>query len=219
MIKRVFESLTFIQKVQIYLLVPMLFWLLLFGIENILTKPEQEVKYNTKSFETIPKDKIKKILPSEIVQFIEEKTELYTLSLQTIHIKKRLISVEVGGYLQHIKLFLQKIQLHLDLVSYKLVQEQNSIRLYFIVDSEYFFNQAFLQKEFIAKNQKVKHKVYNIKLDAIVRDEVLLDGSWYKQGENYKDSYQIIAIEERFIKVKHLKTNSFFKMELVDESL
>jgi len=219
MIKRVFESLTFIQKVQIYLLVPMLFWLLLFGIENIFAKPKQEIKDNIKSFETIPKDKIKKTLPSEIVQFIEEKIELYTLSLQTIHIKKRLISVEVGGSLQHIKLFLQKIQLHLDLVSYKFLQEQNSVRLYFIVDSEYFFNQTFLQKEFIAKKQKVKHKVHNIKLDAIVRDEVLLDGSWYKQGENYKDSYKIIAIEERFIKVKHLKTNSFLKMELVDESL
>jgi len=218
MIKSLFENLTLVQKVQLYLLVPMLFWLLFFGIETVFSQPRVGIISPKSNFITIEKNKLETTTSSKIVRFIENKIELYKVTLHNIDIKKRLISIRVSGKAKDILSFLQKMQIHLDLISFELLQEKEDLVFHLVVDSEYFFNKELLSKEFFSHTKAQKIKKPHIKLEAIVDNEVLINDIWYKKGASYK-SYQIINIEKNFITLKDTQSQKSFKVDLLNESL
>ena len=220
MIKSLFEKLTWVQKIQLYLLVPMLFWLLFFGIETLFMQSYKNTITLKNNHSTIKKSKLEKTTLSKIVKFIENKIELYKVTLHKVDIKKRVIAIKVSGKKENILSFLQKMQTHLDLISFELLQLKKEFVFHFVVDGKYFFNTELLAKEFLTptniKTQKIK-KLY-IKLEAIIDKEVLIDGVWYKQGARYK-SYKIINIEKSFIILKDIQSQKSFKVDLLNESL
>lgn len=219
MIKKAFENLSLVQKIQLYLLLPMFFWLLLFSIETLLVSPNKGVNFQQKNRVTIDKNKIEKSISAKVINFLEEKIELYSLSLKTINIKTKNISLEVTGGLENSLSFVQKIQIHLKIVSYKLIKNEKDIHLTLHLNSEYFFNKELIDKEFVVASKRSKKHFINLKIDAIVNGEVLLDNLWYKEGEIYKNKYQIIQITQQYIKIKHISTQDSFKVNLSDESL
>lgn len=218
MIRNRFEALKSIQKVQLYLLLPMLLWLLLFSIEDSFLKPNINSSKRTKVSSSINIWKIDKTTTNQIVNFLEKKLEFYKLSLESIDIKQKLISLQVTGSFEQLLSFLQKLQIHLDVVSFKLLQEKERVSFFIQVHNEYFFNKTLLKKEFYMKGENIQYPLEIIKIDAIVDDEVLLKEIWYKKGDSYKH-YKLIKVAKKFIQLQNTQTQQVIKVELADESL
>jgi len=218
MVKNMFESLTTLQKAQVYLLIPMLLWLLLLSLETSFSNPSLITTQKLDKLSSIDQSKIEKITPNKIVNFLEEKVELYKVELEKVHIKQQVISLELKGDFKKLIGFLQKLQLHLNVISFKLKKEKGYIYFYLQIESEYFFNKLFVDKEFYTQDKNIQKKSDPLKIDAIIENEVLLEGLWYKKGLDYKD-YKLIKVEKNYIQLKHNTTDQILKVELVDESI
>lgn len=218
MIKNIFEKSTIIQKIQLYLLVPMLLWLGVFFIEKMMFDGlDSNANDNNRIF-SIEKEKLEKATPKNIVRFLEDKIELYKISLQTINIRQKLIYLEVSGSLENYFLFLQKLQTHLEIVKFTLSQDTKGIPFKIVINSEYFFNKKLLNKEFTMSHSTSSPKIPKIKIDAIVDDEVMIEDQWYKKGTSF-NLYTITEVDKNRVILKDLQSKQVFTIELRDESL
>ena len=217
--KSTFENLTTIQKLQLYLIIPMIFWLLLFLFENyLIVNFKSDSLQKNSSVIDIPKNKIENMSISKIIQYIEQKAKYYKLKIQSIQSKQKTIMVEINGSYLNTLGFLQKIKLHYQIRNFEVIQEEKLTRLYITLNNEYFFNKDSMEKEFSKENIQSKSILIKVKLEAIVGNEVLIDGVWFKQGEIYKQ-YEIIDINNSFIKLQKKEIKQLIKVELNNESL
>lgn len=219
--KNLFENLNFSQKLQLYFIVPMVFWLLLLLLENYIiqdTKKDIENKLTTIDIST---HKIEKVNISEMIYQIQSKGKDYNLKTKSIQRKEKAILVEFDGDYTNILGFLQKIKLHYEIFSFEVLKEKNLTRLHLTINNQYFFNKDSVNKEFNTAKKTIINKVIKqvqIKLEAIIDNEVLIDGLWYKKGETYKQN-KIIDIKRKFIKLQNKATKKVVKMELFNEPL
>jgi len=217
MFRNSFEKLSNVQKVQMYLLVPMFFWLLLFAFESrfsqyFIPKESKKVKINNK----LDSMKIVNSNSKEIVYFLENKLELYDVTLKNLKIDKNTINLELLAEDTKLIGLLQKLQIHLQILSFKFIKKEALYHLQLLINTEYLFNKSALNKEFLKRSKKPN--TIAIKIDAIIDNEVLLNGKWYKKTDTYKEM-EISQIKKNYIYLKDIKTNKIIKVELLNESL
>ena len=212
--RELFENLSFAQKIQLYLLIPMFFWLLLFSYDTyIISNKNTNIQLN--NLINISSKKVKKLLTSKLITFMEEKAKYYQLKINSLKIETGISVIELRGKHSNIFSFLQKIRLHFQTITFKINKQENEYSIYLTVENKYLFNDELNNKEFLVIAGK---NTTNIKLEAIVGKEALIDGTWYQEGAYYQES-KIIKINTNSIKLQNKDTKQISLWELYNESL
>lgn len=214
-----FEKLTFLQKLQLYLLVPMVLWLLFIVYENYIYHYDSTMaNKKTMKSRNLPQlehtNKITKYDLKKSMLFLENKIDIYNLSLHSMQVKKTNIILELFGKFDGLVAILQKIHSHFQIRSFQFLKNDTKQTFIVTIDTKYFFNEELKDKEFIIQN--IQKKL--IKIEAIVDQEVLIGGNWFSKNDFYQN-FKIINIGKDFIDVIDQKTKKQFHMELVDESI
>jgi hypothetical protein len=153
-----------------------------------------------------------------IVNSLEQKAKELDLFIQSININKHCLNMQVDGKFTKLSEFLNYIQLHYRIGRFVLNKEDIDLSL----DVRYFYNEVYTYNKLenlvnpfekkrvitktIVKKTPIKKKTKEIKISAIVLDEVCIDNKWYKK-EQIVLNHKILAIYENTIEVQNMKTN------------
>lgn len=228
--KRYFKKLNLLQKVEIYLLVIIFYGSIIWFFDDIFTELFK-TKQNYKSIKTFQKDiyniKQKVTVKSniEFLNFIESNMIKYNIINKVINLKDNYISIKMQGKFIDIINMLNVISLHtsIKMFSFSKNDISNSVICDIEVKSKYFFNQYKEYKKlqnvpnpFFKETIDDMKKITKLKIGAIVSDEVLIFGDWYKVGDII-NNYKILNIDKNFIKILNIKNNT--KKEIfIDEN-
>jgi len=228
--KRYFKKLNLLQKVEIYLLVIIFYGSIIWFFDDIFTELFK-TKQNDKSIKAFQKDiyniRQKVTLKSniEFLNFIESNMIKYNIINKVINLKDNYINIKMQGKFIDIINMLNVISLHtsIKMFSFSKNDISNSVICDIEVKSKYFFNQYKEYKKlqnvpnpFFKDTINDMKKSTKFKIGAIVSDEVLIFGDWYKVGDSIND-YKILDIDKNFIKIINIKNNT--KKEIfIDEN-
>ena len=232
MLKSNFEQLSFRQKVELYFIVPIFFTIIFIFLQKILIIKEPNIlqKQQQLSVQSLS-DKIVVRNSKEIMDYIETQIAKHDIFIQSTTISNHTISLSINSSFDSLIEFLYILEQHLIIEEFSLDRlEPNSkmIKSRVVFLSEYFVNPN--QKEKIVKNIKNpffheskiivsteentminKSKSTMLQVDAIVTNEVLIQGNWYKKGDIFQ-KIKIVQIDPTVVKVLHQETN---KIEII----
>jgi len=238
MLKSNFEQLPFRQKVELYFIIPIFFTIVFIILQKLLIIKEPSIvqKQQQLSVKSLS-DKIVVKNNKEIMDYIETQIAKHDIFVQSMATSNHNISLSVNSSFDTLIKFLYILEQHLIIEEFSLDRvEPNSkmIKSRVVFLSEYFVNPN--QKEKIVKNIKNpffqeseiivsteenrminKSKSTMLQVDAIVTNEVLIQGDWYKKGDIFQ-KIKIVQIEPTVVKVLHQETNTIEVIRLdIDE--
>ncbi len=238
MLKSNFEQLPFRQKVELYFIVPIFFTIVFIILQKrlIIKEPSIVQKQQQLSVKSLS-DKIVVKNNKEIMDYIETQIAKHDIFVQSMTTSNHNISLSVNSSFDTLIKFLYILEQHLIIEEFSLDRvEPNSkmIKSRVVFLSEYFVNPN--QKEKIVKNIKNpffqeseiivsteentminKSKSTMLQVDAIVTNEVLIQGDWYKKGDIFQ-KIKIVQIDPTVVKVLHQETNKIETIRLdIDE--
>lgn len=217
MLRNRFTQLPFFQKVELYLLVPLLLGLCLYLFNYMLLQNNEQDVIKDQALKTTLK--IDRLDEKELIVFLQDQISRYEITLYTINIDNNKIAFQTFGDYVDIVNFLHKIELHFLVESFKIDQKEGNVELDVTLNRKYFFNKKQIEKNFyMSKEQKQGKQNINIKLTAIIEKSVLIDGLWYKQGDMFQ-GYKIVRVSDDFIQLNNLTSKQEIRVELEDESL
>lgn len=217
MIKDRFAELPFSQKIQLYLLVPLLYALFWIVLESYLLEQSSEHRTFKSNYEK-KREAIIKFTPKKGIGFIEDRLSLYEVELDSLKIEQKLLSIELIGEFQNLLTLLKKLEIHFQIMEFKFIKEEDLTRLYVKINSSHLFNKKLVKKEFQVKSTK-EQTSHTINIEAIVDNEVLIGGKWFKKNDICSDNFKLSYIAQRYVKFIDLTTKKEFKVELLNESL
>lgn len=236
MLKSNFEQLPFRQKVELYFIVPIFFTIIFIFLQKLLIIKEPNIVQQQLSVKSLS-DKIVVKNNKEIMDYIETQIAKHDIFVQAMTTSNHTISLNINSSFDPLIEFLYILEQHLIIEEFSLDRvEPNSkmIKSRVVFLSEYFVNPT--QKEKIVKNiknpffqetktivLKEENTIINksqstmLQVDAIVTNEVLIQGDWYKKGDIFQ-KIKIVQIEPTVVKVLHQETNTIEIIRLdIDE--
>lgn len=233
--KSSFEKLSSIQKIELYLLVLMLYGSIVYFYEDIF--PPKQILDTRNNIELLRYQKELKLLNSKIIKkeelynikSLEDKAKEFNLFIKSLSIDKNCVNMQLRGDFLSLTNFLNYAQLYYHIGQF--VFDKNGVNLH--LNIKYLYNEKYtyikiqdLANPFkkqrikpdilvIKKPQKiVQHK--DIKVMAILLDEVCIDNKWYKKKQ-IVSNYKILAINISEIEVLNMKTNKINILKLNNE--
>ncbi|MCD4758045.1 MAG: hypothetical protein K8R39_07230 [Arcobacteraceae bacterium] len=236
MLKSNFEQLPFRQKVELYFIIPIFFTIIFIFLQKLLIIKEPNIVQQQLSVKSLS-DKIVVKNNKEIMDYIETQIAKHDIFVQAMTTSNHTISLNINSSFDPLIEFLYILEQHLIIEEFSLDRvEPNSkmIKSRVVFLSEYFVNPT--QKEKIVKNiknpffqetktivLKEENTIINksqstmLQVDAIVTNEVLIQGDWYKKGDIFQ-KIKIVQIEPTVVKVLHQETNTIEIIRLdIDE--
>jgi len=230
MLKSNFEQLPFRQKVELYFIIPIFFTIIFIFLQKLLIIKEPNIVEQQLSVKSLS-DKIVVKNNKEIMDYIETQIAKHDIFVQAMTTSNHTISLNINSSFDPLIEFLYILEQHLIIEEFSLDRvEPNSkmIKSRVVFLSEYFVNPT--QKEKIVKNiknpffqetktivLKEENTIINksqstmLQVDAIVTNEVLIQGNWYKKGDIFQ-KIKIVQIDPTVVKVLHQETN---KIEII----
>lgn len=185
--KQYYNSLSFIQKVEIYGIVILCYIFIALVYNDIYfsqdNKTEKSIQIITKK---IVQNKIKHFTNVELLSYIENKSIQFTLDILDMKFTKKTIILQItGSFINEIH-FLEHIQENFVILKCELKKEKKEIMLDLIIDIRKYFDKedvvlSNIPNPFLGQKKR-KKRDNSIKIDAIISDEVLIEGDWYKKG-------------------------------------
>lgn len=212
-ISKKFIKLKLFQKVEIYLMVIMFYGVILYYIDNIYpNKPIIIKKYIENNISKKEPPNIKKLNINETISLIDKKATLLDISISKIDIKSK-IYINFSGKFINILNLLNYIKKHFQIFDIKLQKSNKTIEVKIEIGLKYFFNLGMLDNNYtnipspfgkiISKKPYLKGKrVEELKLIAIILDEVNINNIWYKNKDFITKNKQIIIIDNNTIMLK-----------------
>ena len=224
-LKKYFINLPLFQKIEIYLIVVMLYGALYYLMDdNYLFQNNQEELIS----KNLQDNKHRKILKSKIikkennflVKLIEQKSGDFECFIEEIKIKTNSIDINISGKYISVIEFLNFLQNHFLINSFNINFDKNIFIVVVSLDTKYFYNpnkiynnivnipNPFIKiNKHINKITKKSNPIINIKIDAIVDSNVFIKDNWYKLNDIYNNK-KIVSIglnSVEFIDMKTLK--------------
>jgi len=145
----------------------------------------------------------------EILEYLNKNTKIKNLTITDINILKRDISLKlIGGFENQIE-FLFLVESNFEIKSFDMSYNKN-IELSLIIGKQYFNNikdkkslPYKLSNPFYLKN--VVLVPHDIRVDAIINGEVLVDNIWYQKNDLIK-SYRLLTIFPSYVVLLDTKT-------------
>ena len=145
----------------------------------------------------------------QILEHLNKNAKVKSLTITDINILKRDISLKlIGGFENQIE-FLSLVESNFEIKSFDMSYNKN-IELSLIIGKQYFKDKGD-KKSLPPKLSNpfyLKHVVvipHDIRVDAIIKDEVLVDNIWYKKNDVIK-RYKLLNIFPNYIVLLDIQT-------------
>lgn len=232
MLKNSFETLSFRDKILLYIIVVIGFLFLFILLEKFVFIEEKQKKVQHDKSVSIKSlaDKIVIKHDKFIFEYIENELGKEDILIDSISAGKQTISLDISGSFRVIMSVLHELESHLiieEFVFSKSELKDNMVQIRVVFLNHYFINQNKISNKI--KNiinpfesnttnimTKIQPQIKPILIDAIIGDEVLIEDIWYKKDESYLD-YKIVKIEKTFVKLLDIQTKEAKTIRLEDE--
>lgn len=237
--KNYFQKLSLFQKLELYILVLLFYSVIFYFYDEIAFQMKDQDTQNSTILDYQKKYnslhlKMAEINDNEILTFIEKEASKNNLLLHSLLINSDNIAIKCSGDFTSIVTLLQSCQTHLLIKNFQLSSVKNKIYCDFQVGKNYFYNtnlplseikkphnpffQVEITKEIKEQNITKEPSQNSIKIIplAIVSNEVLLLGKWYKVGEVIGNE-KIVAIDTTTIQMKNIKTKHKYTVKVKNE--
>lgn len=205
--KRCFESLSKIQKIEIYLIVLMVYALIFIFYEALLTGIRTDLTHKELIIKTekSPQVSLNRINHIELLKYIGTLNDKFDISLLDTQVLKNSIELKLEGNFDNIITILKEFQNKFKVHKFEIQNDNDVLFVSVILNTQFIFNNQNnkishhkTHNPFIKKEEK-KIKVYkDIKVTAIIGKEVLIQGQWYKKNDTVS-IYNIININKEDI--------------------
>ena len=228
MLKNNFDKLLFRQKIQLYFLIPIFFVIIFIVLQEQFFIDAKKMLPQKQQFSIQSlSDKIVVKNNKEIIDYIETELAKYKIFVQSITTSNQTISLSIKSSFDSMIQFLYTLEQHLVIEEFfleKLDANTTNIKSRIVFLNHYFANpnqrdvvlndiknpyeiesRIPIQKE----QNKVKEKlqVKSIQIDAIMLNEVFIEGDWYTIGDIVQDN-KIVKIEPTLIKLLNQTTKN-----------
>ena len=207
-----FENLKLREKVFLYLIVlivSVLIYIFYDKYFNVLLPSPLEHKSYTILDNNLNSNKKVEKSDVQILEHLNKNAKVKSLTITDINILKRDISLKlIGGFENQIE-FLSLVESNFEIKSFDMSYNKN-IELSLIIGKQYFKDKGDkkslppkLSNPFYLKNVVVIP--HDIRVDAIIKDEVLVDNIWYKKNDIIK-RYKLLNIFPSYIVLLDIQT-------------
>lgn len=216
-IKSKFQSLKTFQKIEIYIIVLILYSFIVVFSSDIFTY----IKPQSLSTNTHTKIKAKKSVNAYIkiddislMNYIDTLSREKNTTILESKILKKSMYVKTEANHSEIMKFLTTIENHFVINSFELIEENEQTILSIMIDTNYFYKSQMIKKSVSnpnpffqnkLKKQKVNTVDIQLNITAIISNEVLIDGIWYKE-EDSVGNFKILSILSDKVQFKNLIT-------------
>lgn len=210
MIRQKFEELKFIQKLQLYIIVVALVFLVFFYEKQIYSFIES--KTTTKVAQKINTQEIKKRNfikkeKNQVASVIYEKAKEFDAQVVSLQFLSDSISTNIEASYENSMDILGYINTHFNIHKISLSKKEKSYALNLVFKSSYIFNtdKNYIAYENIPNPFNTKYKKESNKqftLNAIVSNNVFINNKWYKINDKIK-GYEIVQILPNSVKLKN----------------
>jgi len=220
-IKDIFLKLSFLQKIEIYILVVIFFGVIYFNIPiDIVKNIEKPTLNNSKYIEQLKQLKTKIVKKENLVvtKLLIDKSSHYDILILSSKNSKNQIELNIEGKFFDIFNFLNFIKNHFIINNLSLQKEKSYIVCIIKLNTKYLYNQNIqtstldnIPNPFINYKTKIKNKVEKIKQDgtlklfAIIDKNILINNSWCKLND-IVGNYKIIEISLNEVKLLNQET-------------
>jgi len=216
-IKSKFQSLKTFQKIEIYIIVMILYSFIVVFSSDIVTfiKPQSlsnitHTTIKTKQYANtyIRMDDI------SLMNYIDTLSREKNTTILESKILKKSMYIKIEANHSEIMKFLTTIENHFVINSFELIEENEQTILSIMIDTNYFYTSSMIKKSiknpnpFLQnklKKQKVNTVDIKLKITAIISNEVLIDGIWYKERDSV-GNFTILSILKDKVQFKNLIT-------------
>ena len=234
-IKLYFQKLTIFQKIEVYLLVIMLYGAVLYFYDDITAQHLKKQPVNTiQDQKTIKHHNDIKKLRSKIIKkdngllirLLEEKSEEFKVSIQSTKLEKNYIVLQIVGKFLNIINFLNYCENHFIIEDFKMIQDKKDIICNIKIDTKHFYdpNKIYNHLSLVANPfintvkdiNKSNPKNNTLTVTAIVSKYVCINKQWYKKNETVRN-HKIIAIDTNRVELLNLASNKKQILRIYDE--
>ncbi len=213
-IKNEFEKLSQRKIIQLYLIVLMTYVLLYIFHKDLSSlfypvKAQNSLIVNT----PIENHKIKRLTDLELLTYFNDTSKEKKISITEIKILKNAIQIESIGVFKNIIAFLNKTSRNFKIKRFEMNTLNNKIHLSIGLERDSFhisqLSRLFEEKllnPFVINSANNKRRSSTIIISAIMDSEVLIDNTWYKQGDRLKQ-YLVLSIKKDKVVFVDTKTN------------
>ncbi|MGB5867322.1 MAG: hypothetical protein WBG69_05555 [Arcobacteraceae bacterium] len=228
-IKKYFEALSFIQKVELYLIVLMGYFLVVIffdDVKNLIPSTQRDTyTQNVVQQDTFKKEKIHYLESHEIISLIDNMSKENNISIKESEILNNSVYIKIEGSYDNVIHSLDNLQNNFEIKNFEILYENKITTLSVSFNRKYSYKFA---KE-SQKNEKIANPFYQFQnnmqaqismkpfqITAILDDEILVDGSWYKKSNMIYD-YKILSISPREVILKHSITQQKITKKVTNE--
>ena len=219
--KYLYESLSLIQKIEIYGIVLFCYIIIAILYQDIYLNKENSIQKNPQIMNNtmVPK-RAKHLNMPELISYLENKSIQFDIDILDMKFTKTTIIFKiVGSFINEIH-FLEYIQENFVILKCKIEKIDKELISDIVIDTRKYFEEEEITlsdtpNPFMARKKK-KKKDTSIKIEAIIAGEVLIEGDWYKKGDMVKNyivskilDFEVLFIEEN--------THRYLKKEITNE--
>jgi len=216
-IKSKFQALKTLQKIEIYIIVMILYsFIVVFSSDIVTFINPQSLSTNTHTKIKVKKHANTYIKMDDIslMNYIDTLSREKNTTILESKILEKSMYIKTEANHSEIMKFLTTIENHFVINSFELIEENEQTILSIMIQSSYFYRSAlakksiknpnpFLQNKL--KKQKVNTVDIKLKITAIISNEVLIDGIWYKERDSV-GNFKILSILKDKVELKSLIT-------------
>jgi len=136
----------------------------------------------------------------DFLSYFNQLSKKHTILLDEVKILDNTIHMKTKESYQNIMAFLSIVNQNFLILRFELKQEKKLISLFIVLDKNSFniSNKDLNRKEniknpFIKEQSQKVIKTSEITVNAIIKNEVLINNSWYKKGDTISE-YKILSI-------------------------
>ncbi|MEA2050513.1 MAG: hypothetical protein U9O56_07270 [Campylobacterota bacterium] len=225
-IKTNFEEISFIQKIELYIIIIAIFIVLNYFYTNYIhtiktpLKNTNVSKINQKLIDSKLIKKSKIILIKEIDEISEE----FNINILKAQYYKNYFNLKLDGNFIDIINFYNHLSVHFNIKYFNINIENKKIVANIKFDIKYYFNPKYIYNKlnnipnpfvYKTKNKSLKKDI-KIIVNAIVGNNVLINHKWYTQDSTI-NNYKLNLIDKDFILLEDLKSKKILKVKVFND--
>ncbi len=224
-IKKSFENISLIQKIEIYILTIIFFVSLNFIYDEYFqnkTVITNNSTINTQNM-NILKSKITKKDKNQIIKELDNIANNFKITITSSSYSKENISLKFSGGFTNLVNFLNYLSIHFNIEDFELSLNEKDFISTVKLNTKYYYNSNLTYKPnlnivnpFINIEHNISKSNINFKLTAIVSDNVCINEQWCTQN-SIINNHKVVSIEKNMVELENIQTNKRFTLKVYDD--
>jgi len=224
-IKRNFEKLSSKERIQLYLIIVMLYGLIFVFYKELsnLIYPMEAYKPSIIKIQMDSQHHIKKLSDFDLLTYFNDKSKDVSVEIIETKILENAIEIKMIGAFQNIMNILNETSTTFKVKQFEMKKVDNKIDLSIRLDRQMytFMQNGKLKKEkifnpFLIERENKEYEASKIILSAIVNLEILVNNNWYKKGDRIKE-YLVLFVKKNEVLFLNTKTKKKILKRIIYE--